>query len=182
MRLDPKLNYLCELAARAQRRTKSSFIEWAIDDSLGHVTLPDVRTFGDDFGSERDVTIKEKVMQLWHVDEPDRVVALALIAPALLTHEEQLIWKILRECGYLWRGKYAGPEDEWTWVVEEERLLRDRLRDKWEIFKAVAAGDRPKTDLPTWNKSRPAPPQIALPAPRPQPKSFDADLDDDVPF
>lgn len=33
-RLDPKLNYLCELASRAQRRTKSSFIEWAIQEAL----------------------------------------------------------------------------------------------------------------------------------------------------
>jgi hypothetical protein len=40
VRLDPKLNYLCDLAARGQRRTKSSFIEWAIDNALKYVTIP----------------------------------------------------------------------------------------------------------------------------------------------
>src|SRR5688572_20503606 len=53
VRLDPKLNYLCELAARAQRRTKSSFIEWAIADSLGSVSLPEVTTIGDSYDDVR---------------------------------------------------------------------------------------------------------------------------------
>lgn len=34
VRLDPRLNYLTELAGRAQRRTKSSFIEWAIKEAI----------------------------------------------------------------------------------------------------------------------------------------------------
>lgn len=33
-RLDRRLRYLAEIAARAQRRTLSSFIEWAIRDSI----------------------------------------------------------------------------------------------------------------------------------------------------
>src|SRR4051794_21564371 len=48
VRLDPKLNYLCELAARAQRRTKSSFIEWAVADSLRNVILPEVYSWDED--------------------------------------------------------------------------------------------------------------------------------------
>jgi len=39
IRLDPKLRYLTELAARQQRRTLSSFIEWAIDSALKDVVL-----------------------------------------------------------------------------------------------------------------------------------------------
>ena len=34
VRLAPKLRYLAELAARKQRRTLSSFIEWAIEETL----------------------------------------------------------------------------------------------------------------------------------------------------
>lgn len=34
IRLDPRLNYLTDLAARCQRRTKSSFIEWVIKETL----------------------------------------------------------------------------------------------------------------------------------------------------
>jgi hypothetical protein len=171
VRLDPKLNYLCELAARAQRRTKSSFIEWAIADSLKSVSLPEVTQLGESFGDVVDVSLQEKASELWHVDEADRLVALALIAPALLTHEEQLIWRTIRENGYVWKGRYDA-HDEWTWTVAEDSIIRDRIRDKWEIFKGVALGELPKDKLPTWLKKRP----------KPAPTPFDADLDDDVPF
>jgi DNA-binding CsgD family transcriptional regulator len=163
VRLDPKLNYLCELASRAQRRTKSSFIEWAIADSLGSVSLPEVTAY--DGSSE--VTLKEKASELWQVDEPDRLVALALIAPALLTHEEQLIWRVIRENGYIWRGAY-GRNGQWAWSTSFETLIADRLRDNWEVFRGVGLGDIPKEKLPSWQKSKPA--------------AFDNDLDDDVPF
>jgi hypothetical protein len=169
VRLDPKLNYLCELAARAQRRTKSSFIEWAIADSLKHVQLPEVPYDQRSFEGE-DPTVQEKASQLWHVDEPDRVSALAMIAPALLTHEEQLIWRLVRENGYLWKGKYD-KHDEWKWDISEQSLIRDRLRDHWDTFKSVALGELPLEKLPTWQKH-----------PRKQPAAFDTDLDDDVPF
>lgn len=169
VRLDPQLNYLCELAARAQRRTKSSFIEWAIADSLKRVTLPEVPDNQRDFdGGEP--TIQEKKAQLWQVDEPDRLVALALIAPALLTHEEQLIWKVLRENGYFWKGRFD-KHDKWSWDISEQAIIPDRLRDQWETVKGVALGELPTAKLPTWQKDRGK-----------QPQAFDTDLDDDVPF
>jgi hypothetical protein len=164
VRLDPKLNYLCELAARAQRRTKSSFIEWSIAESLGTVTLPEVTR--SPFDDSCDVSLKEKASDLWQVDEADRVVALAFIAPALLTHEEQLIWRVVRENSYIWKGRYD-TEGHWSWGVSEESLIRDRLRDNWEAFKAAALGDLPKEKLPTVRDQQPA--------------AFD-DLDDNVPF
>lgn len=169
VRLDPKLNYLCELAARVQRRTKSSFIEWAIADSLRSVELPEVTAHGDSYNDIREVTLKEKASELWHVDEADRVAALALIAPALLSHEEQLIWRLVRENGYLWKGKYD-KHDQWSWDVSEDGLIRDRLRDYWDIFKGVALEELPKDKLPTWLKKKP------------KAAAFDTDLDDDVPF
>lgn len=163
VRLDPKLNYLCDLAGRAQRRTKSSFIEWAIAESLGFVILPEVAGFD----ASDEVSLKQKASELWQVDEADRLAALALIAPALLTHEEQLIWRLVRENGFLWRGHY-NKQNEWTWQVSEVSLVRDRLRDRWETFKAVALGELPKEKLPTWPKKKAS--------------AFDTDLDDDVPF
>jgi uncharacterized protein (DUF1501 family) len=39
IRLDPRLNYLAELAGRAQRRSKSSFIQWAVQEALKGVDL-----------------------------------------------------------------------------------------------------------------------------------------------
>lgn len=169
VRLDPKLNYLCELAARAQRRTKSSFIEWAIADSLKGVHLPEVPYDQRSIDGE-DPTVQEKASQLWNVDEPDRVAALAMIAPALLTHEEQLIWRLVRENGLVWKGQYD-RQDEWKWTVNEQSLIYERLREHWDVFKGVALGELAIEKLPTWQKQR-----------RKQPAAFDTDLDDDVPF
>lgn len=170
VRLDPKLNYLCELAARAQRRTKSSFIEWAIADSLKGVQLPEVPYDQRSTIDGEDPTVQEKASQLWNVDEPDRVAALAMIAPALLTHEEQLIWRLVRENGLVWKGQYD-RQNEWKWTVNEQSLIYERLREHWDIFKGVASGDLATAELPTWQKQRPK-----------QPAAFDTDLDDDVPF
>lgn len=169
VRLDPKLNYLCELAARAQRRTKSSFIEWAIAESLKSVFLPETRSNETQF-EDREATLQETSSTLWHVEEPDRVVALALIAPALLTHEEQLIWRQVRENGYVWRGRYD-KQGQWSWSASFDSLCLDRLREKWDVFKGVALGELSKDQLPIWAKQKPK-----------QSASFDADLDDDVPF
>src|SRR2546423_408266 len=106
-RLDTKLNYLCELAARAQRRTKSSITEWAIENSLGSVGIPGTY-FG---GQER--TIADKAHELWDVDEADRLIKLGQEASTLLTHDEQVIWKVIQSNSYFWHGRYD-DDGEWT--------------------------------------------------------------------
>jgi hypothetical protein len=146
VRLDPKLKYLAELAARRQRRTLSSFIECAIEDSLSRLSP------ADNFHGEEVPTFADKASALWDVDEPDRFAKLALNYPELLDHEEQRIWKLVRENGLLWRGSYAGPEKEWTWKVWESELLWDRLREYWQTFRDVARGDKPLSALPKWAK------------------------------
>jgi len=157
VRLDPKLNYLCELGARAQRRTKSSFIEWAIANSLDDVEVP---TNGD-WGPEKR-SLNSDSERLWKVDEADRVAALAITAPSLLTHEEQLIWRYVRENGFLWRGQY-NKENRWTWAIAEHDLIIDRLRTYWEAFKRVALEGESESILPKWEEYRDT-------------------LDDDIPF
>ncbi|KZX52620.1 hypothetical protein A3711_06785 [Erythrobacter sp. HI00D59] len=164
VRLDPKLNYLCELASRAQRRTKSSFVEWAVAEALQTVEIPDAADFDENF-VQKPATVADKASTLWHVDEPDRLVALALYAPSLLTHGEQLIWRHVRENGYIWKGQF-NQQDEWTWKLQEASLIRERLREHWETFKAVAAEELAEENLPSWSRKRP---------------NYD-DLDDDIPF
>lgn len=151
VRLDPKLNYLCELAARSQRRTKSSFIEWAVAEALSVVTLPDVR-LQVGFEDFRDVSIKERALELWQVDEPDRLVALALHAPSLLNHEEQILWRLIRENGYFWKGCHNKHTGEWTWQLTYDAIILDRLRTYWPTFLEVARGEKPIDHLPTWEK------------------------------
>jgi hypothetical protein len=71
VRLDPKLRYLAELAAREQQRTLSGFIEWAIRKVLQGDVLEEP-----DYG-------------------PDRFVLLASARLDLLTIREQRLWKTI---------------------------------------------------------------------------------------
>lgn len=146
VRLDPKLRYLAELAARKQRRTLSSFIEWAIEDSLN-------RVYPREGNGNYQTSLADEAGYLWDVDDSDRFAKLALRYPDMLTHDEQVVWKLIRENGYLWRGNYS--TGEWSWQVEERSLVFERLRENWEQFCAVAKGEADRSTLPTWPKNDP---------------------------
>jgi hypothetical protein len=151
IRLDPRLKYLAELAARRQRRPLSSYVEWAIEGSLRNV-----RPGYDDNSFDAETSFADVAMTLWDVDEADRFAILALRYPELLTHDEQVVWKLIRENGYLWRGKYSGRNNEWQWSIDESSLVKDHLREQWETFLAVASGELPESKLPEWNKTKSA--------------------------
>lgn len=168
VRLDPKLRYLAELAARRQRRTVSSYIEWAIEDSLKHFSLH----------LNGNGVLADESEALWDVDDADRFARLALRHPDLLTHDEQVLWKLVRENGLLWRGNYLGVDREWTWSVSEEDLIFDRLRQHWPKFCAVADGSGSASDLPTWVKTKP---KDSDSSPQAATTGFE-DMDDDIPF
>jgi hypothetical protein len=166
VRLDPKLRYLAELAARKQRRTVSSLIEWAVENGLDSVRL----STADD-----GPTIWKEADSLWDVDEADRFVKLALRYPELLTHEEQILWKLIRDFGFVWRGTY-NRDDEWQWTPDERSVLIERIRTHWDTFKAISGGDaEAKTKLPTWPSKRPA-------NQKPSKKGGFDEMDEDIPF
>ena len=146
VRLDPKLRYLAELAARKQRRTVSSFIEWAIEDALKRIRISESKN------NER--TIHDVALTLWDVDDADRFASLALHFPELMTHYEQVLWKLICENGWLWKGR-NDSKGVWTW---DHNLLDDlvieRLREHWDTFNAVARGDAEQFTLPTWGKDK----------------------------
>lgn len=176
VRLDPRLKYLAELAARKQRRPLSGFIEWAVEGELRNVILEEKH---DSYGSRETISVTdaEATHQLWDVDEADRTVRLALHYPELLTYEEQMVWKLIRECGLLWRGTYNTPAGDFQWKVEKDKMRWDLLREHWAAFKKVAAGELPSSALPKWNERKPAPP-----APSPKTAS-EGDLHpDEIPF
>ena len=154
VRLDPKLKYMSELAARRLRRTLSSYIEWVMEDALSRLHL------SSEINREStDPTIADSVSELWDVDEPDRFAKLALNYPELLDHEEQRIWKLVCECGYLWRNPYKNPHipTELTWDIDPHGLIYERLREHWQTFKDVVRGEKPTSALPSWDKTRPNP-------------------------
>ncbi|SFK65075.1 hypothetical protein SAMN05216302_101189 [Nitrosomonas aestuarii] len=172
VRLDPKLRYLAELAARKQRRTLSSFIEWAIEDVVGRVNLYE----GSGYDGDNDLSIGGESAYLWDVDDSDRFVKLALRYPQLLTHDEQVIWKLIKENGYFWYGHWQDGIFEWS--IEDTSFLYKRLRDNWDIVKQVASGEKLKSNLPSWNKYKKDDDARPLNAVR---KTFDS-FDDDLPF
>lgn len=162
VRLEPRLRYLAELAARKQRRSLNGFIEWAIEQSLDLVRLsPDLQ--GPTLGDQASV--------LWDVDEPDRFAKLALCYPEMLTHDEQVLWKLVRENGYVWKGRYSNRTGRWVWNTDEGSLIFRRLRETWDVFRAVAERRAGPSDLPQWAETE----RVSSPPPEPK-------LDDDIPF
>jgi hypothetical protein len=184
VRLDPRLKYLAEIAARKQRRTLSGYIEWAVEQSLQKVLLRETDNSHDDVS----VAAAESMFNLWDVEEADRVVRLAIEFPELLTYEEQLIWKLVRDCGYVWKGHFSKVDGKWEWTVSNDKVIWDRLRENWETFRKVADGDLPKERLPSWVKydEPKISPQARSASPLEKPTSSfgrsSSPIDDDIPF
>jgi len=173
VRLDPKLRYLAELASRKQRRTLSSFIEWAIENSMKQVDLSEQD--GMYKGGDFDKSIMDVAGNLWDVDDADRFLRLALSYPQLLTYEEQVLWKLIRSNGSVWRGYFHGnPPHTWTWVISEGNLIYQNVRKHWDDFVAVSKGEAGESILPKWKET-------GTPKPMPQAKITD-ELEDEIPF
>jgi hypothetical protein len=143
MRLDPKLKYLAEIAARKQRRSLANFMEWAIELGLKQTDLKDNDSYS--------LSVWDKSNKLWDIDEPDRLANLAFEEPDLMTYDEQILWKLICETGHLWKGRHDSDGD-WQWNIQESGLVRERLREYWDKFKLVANGDAEKSILPTSSK------------------------------
>lgn len=176
VRLDPKLRYLAELAARKQRRTLSSFIEWAIEDVVCRVAIYE----GSGGYNNDSRSIGDESEYLWDVDDSDRFAKLAISYPELLTHEEQIIWKLIKENGYFWYGNWQGINGAFQWKIEDKSLIFSRLRDYWDTLRKVAVGENPKSDLPIWNKYK-SKGDEEKELKEVEKKGFD-DLEDDLPF
>jgi hypothetical protein len=140
VRLDPRLRYFAELAARKQRRTLSSYVEWVIEESLRQNGLH----------GHSGPTVAEEMSDLWDVDDADRFVKLALKHSDLLTHEEQVRWKLICENGAVWNGAYAGPDQVWTWTISARYVNYQKLREYWDVFCKVARFELDKEHLPSW--------------------------------
>lgn len=170
VRLDPQMRYLADLAGRIHRRTLSSYIEWAVKNALDRESIRPVWLKGLEVS---DHTIGAETEYLWDVDNADRFAKLALRYPYLLTHDEQILWKLIRENGLLWKGRHDKGTGKWTWAVEDDSLIYERLREYWAKFNAVANGEAEKSSLPAWMKKKPEPGKPV--------SAFD-DMDDDIPF
>lgn len=177
IRLDPRLNYLCDIGSRAQRRSKSSFVEWAIEQALQMVSVPGTKGWDD----TEEKTVHELAGDLWDVDEPDRLAALAFFAPSLMTHEDQVIWKVARDYAHIWKGRWVDhnwdeTKEEWEWTPDSyQKLVMKRFREAFDDIKKVAAGEVKLVSLPMHTITRAKKPSSGW-TPNPD------ELDDDIPF
>jgi hypothetical protein len=183
VRLDPKLRYLAELAARKQRRTLSSYIEWAIEDSLKSVLLYQ----GTGYGGDDNVSVAEEAVRLWNVDDAERFLRLAIHYPDLLTHQEQEVWKLVQDSLLLLpaQGRRNGRV-AWDFAVLEDQVF-PAVRRRWpDLMMAHATGtlsarsewiERTKTEVME-GKVYPTP----TPLLKPKSKTGFDDVDDDIPF
>jgi hypothetical protein len=92
MRIDPRLKYLADLAARESQRTLSGFIEWAIKRAL----TPEAMREDESNVSEPLGPMQPKPLWgegFWNVDEADRAFLLASRRD-LQSIEEQLFFKL----------------------------------------------------------------------------------------
>lgn len=129
VRLDPKLRYLAELASRKQRRTLSSYIEWAIEHSLKNDLIHD------DYNNNE--TFLDAANRLWDVSEVDRFIQLAQSFPNLLTHDEQVLWKLLYTVSAY---NLACNEIVRFYSSEDKKLHMDLIRICWKELKGVVDG------------------------------------------
>jgi hypothetical protein len=135
VRLDPKLRFAAELAARKQRRTLSSFIEWAIDEATDRIEVTPPTSGHPGF------TVLDALERIWDVEEADRMVNLALMYPQLLTFEEEKVWKLVCECQHFWVGGVV-PDMYATAINHvKSQLCKDRLRNQWENLHKIIEGE-----------------------------------------
>lgn len=111
--LDPKLRYLAEIAARKNRRTLASHIEWAVEISLREVILH----HGSGYNGDDDISVADRANDLWDVDESERFIKLAIRHPELLTLEEQERWKMLADSDLLGPAKLRSPNGAIGWNI-----------------------------------------------------------------
>jgi hypothetical protein len=169
VRLDPKLRYLADLAGRKQRRTLSSFIEWAIEEALKTVTIAENY---DDRGNSYTTSIGAAASELWDVDAPERFVKLAFRYPELLNHEEQLLWKLIKQHGIFWKGRRDDGGD-WLFKTDNESWASFRsLREYWDLINKVARGEASPSEIPSLDQ-----PVVIIP-----PADAGSSDDEEIPF
>lgn len=179
VRFDPKLRYLAELAARKHRRTLSSYIEWAVETSLGSVLLHE----GDHYDDK--TSVADEAQRLWDVDEAERFVRLAINYPDLLTHDEQERWKMLADSDLLGPAKHRTSNGSIAWNLA---LLEDTIfpviRRHWaELIAAYEAGTEPQRKWVDQTAQNVKAGKIysGYPKKAGSKTEFD-DMDDDIPF
>jgi hypothetical protein len=147
IRLDPKLRLAAELAAAKERRTLSSFIEWAVERAVKEIPVA--------YRGSQEWSAAEVADSVWDVDAPERFVNLASQFPELLTHEEQRQWKFISETYEFWQPASSGREFFSGPKAPDSKLNFPAIRMAWGLIESYLAGEGPVLDGRTvfdWNE------------------------------
>lgn len=125
VRLEPKIKYLVEIAARIQRRSVTNYIEWALEESLKSIdiSLDDNKSNLFDFSD-----------RIWNTDEASRFAVLAENFPELLTFDEQRIIDNIRSS--FAHVFLLDPENP----TIKNNIRIPALRGNWELITACLDG------------------------------------------
>lgn len=138
VRFDAKLRFGAELAAKAQKRTLSSFVEWSVEQALSD--LP-IHHLVDHPELLQPFTLSDLVKHLWHPDEVVRWVRLAQTAPLLLPPDQEIIWKTVSEEPCFWKlNASTGQREPFIALIKllwEELQLIDEEHAVDADFKAT---------------------------------------------
>lgn len=128
LRIEPKLRYLIDIAARIQRRNITNYVEWALEESLHSVYLEN------NFETiDKASTLDFLKDRLWDINESKRFVTLAIHYPDLLTFEEQKLWDVITKHPYLYLKKCPG-----AWI--DDNINFNALNDDWELLLHASYG------------------------------------------
>ncbi len=122
IRIDSKLRYAAELAARRQRRTLSSFIQSALEQATREVALDfELRIDMENMG--KTPSAYEFAERSWDISELFRLFYLAAAYPHLLDHKEEILWSYYRE----FRGLGGRYDPKLVTETEQLELLKEQF-------------------------------------------------------
>lgn len=138
IRLDPKVRYQIELAARLYRSTLSNVMERYIREGLKEATIHPRITVKPK--NQSGVSLNSIIDELWDLDPKVRTVKLAIFAPELLNYEEAKIWQVITNIPALWSLKVK--KNEFGAVLppyDLEMLDVELIELHWNLLEKIAS-------------------------------------------
>jgi len=123
IRFETKLHFGLEMLAHEQRRSLNSLVRWAVARLLSDPAVGLIRVDGK--------TAKNILDDIWHEEESERVLNVAMKYPDFLDPRWQPVWNAVRAKRSLWtkpQGSKAATLD------------RRKAKEQWDALKSEYMG------------------------------------------
>lgn len=169
IRIDPRSRYGLELLARLQRRSTTGVVEWVLQEAFKQ------EVFDNSDMNQSPLHLEDALNDLWQVNEVERLVALAISKPQLLTFEESRVWKVLKDTAAFWKNHQYQEFKAFRWL---------EILPQWEKIGPLLseAVERNIVRGFTEDELRAADVRLSSVRPSRQPPPMDDFADDDIPF